>query len=227
MRCARALLFFSQLLMITTLPGCATMSVNTDVHPWDHNVVYYYIDANLPESILNEQLEEAVIDAFEEWNALYCLNWPVFIYGGRAHAKFAQLGTCTDGEAIPIRGAIFITVRHQLWEDNAGYLGVTYTCYKAGTSVRISTAIALNFVHYHYAKLGETVAPDTYDLRRLITHEAGHAVAVDHHEATGREHTMGKHLYPGSYLGLSTHDTALACPTFRRLRPSLLTSTDP
>ena len=146
---------------------------------------------------------------------------------GRAHAKFAQLGTCTDGEAIPIRGAIFITVRHQLWEDNAGYLGVTYTCYKAGTSVRISTAIALNFVHYHYAKLGETVAPDTYDLRRLITHEAGHAVAVDHHEATGREHTMGKHLYPGSYLGLSTHDTALACPTFRRLRPSLLTSTDP
>ncbi len=189
-----------------------TQPPNSPVSVWGNvDNVYYFIDANLPPDIATPAFIEDVRSSFDDLNAATCEGTPTFVYAGKINARLNQ----DDGCEIPVPGAIFITVRWQSWDGNDDYLGVAHICQLTESKRRLGVGIAINYALYLFSPPGQEPTPGStrFSLRRLLTHEAGHAVGLPHHTHLSQENVMNMYLARDlPYDGLSIADQHAICP---------------
>lgn len=149
--------------------------------------------------LASETARISITTGDDEWNAL-TLGWLEFSYAGESPSVTWTGSACS------------YTTNYVIAASTPGYAGLTYNCGSGGNLTR--TVVLLSNGSNWYVGSG-TPSSNLYDLRSVVTHEFGHAMAFSGHFGSSDTacsqspiHTMCSGISPGTTYKrtLETHD---------------------
>lgn len=153
--------------------------------------------------------------AFDAWSSAACDGGApsVTAYDNGPLDDVTVASACSSTPCSPMApGYHLITFRDDAWpyDDPANTLALTTVTYDDGAGILFDAEVEINS-HDHVLSTLEPPPPGTFDLRAIMTHEAGHFLGLAH--ATDVHAVMYAYYDPGSF-DLTADDRAGVCAVY-------------
>ncbi|MEZ4468478.1 MAG: matrixin family metalloprotease [bacterium] len=171
---------------------------------WTTNCISYFLNEVGSVDVPIDDVEDAIIDSFDAWEAPACSDLQL-AYEGRttdASAGYRRSGTN--------RNVVVWRDDRGSWEHQRGIIAVTTVtfCTESGggcpfVGAILDADIELNGEEFTFTNTPLAVAT-RFDIRNTVTHEAGHFFGLDHSANT--QATMFASAPPGERSKATLHD---------------------
>lgn len=142
---------------------------------WQRSCIGFAVHEGNSSQISSGRARELLHDAFDTWEEAYCQS-------GMPGISVHDLGhvTCDEVEYEPDHGNVNVLVfRDDHWPHDRFDLALTTVTYDPNTGEIFDADMEIN-THTH--RFSEEPGIDEYDLLSVLTHEAGHALGLEHSE---------------------------------------------
>ncbi|MCB9644876.1 MAG: matrixin family metalloprotease [Myxococcales bacterium] len=163
-----------------TSPVCAYERTTVTGAPnlplyWAIYNVNYKINTSGFTDVPAEELSAEIQKGFSAWNEVSCSCF-AFTYGGNSSLTAAVIGKDSGSS----ENVVFFEGTN--WSKASNILALTTTYYNTETGQLYAFEMAFNSQHFKYAILQDTPndPQGVFDILNTTTHEAGHALGLDH-----------------------------------------------
>ncbi len=196
-------------LIVAVFVGAALMGFSLDVSAftrtldqatneiclwWAERKVGYHINDRCSDDINEQERDkcfEAVRQSFKAWTDVDCSDFE-FVeieITARTDVGFDDL--------YPEKNINLVMWQETDWDHDLNAVGLTTTTYDTNSGLIVDTDIELNGLQWGFAVDGNQ---HSFDIQNTITHEAGHALGLDH----------------SSYIDATMNDIAITGETMKR-----------
>jgi hypothetical protein len=171
----------------------------------DNSTETYRIDNNVPEG-----WNGAIRFGLEQWSGLAGGRAPNFVYGGATDSTWSKPDACYGGSVVySVPGLADGNAPHA---GGVAFIGLTRACYvyegTPSVSIRRMVGFDIGLDRDSPWYVGNDTGPNNrWDMRGIVTHEAGHASGISGHfencvaPRTVNSNTMCNGIASGNFIG--------------------------